>query len=201
VALRAQEPGIGVVLSYVVRHDVVVPGARVPGEDPPREVGERDVGITLNPPVVGEGVVVPLLRIGNGVVLERSAGGDREHIAHAGPVVHLERHVRGDARHLVLPPSADEALIPRLTRKQHADATVGVDPQKCDVGVLGCPEEDADGHAGHDGILAAVRPDGDGGTMDGGGEQETEETRAREHGFLHEVGSRSHANTRPARAG
>ena len=105
----------------------------------------------------------------DGVVDEGVGRRDGEDVSLAGVIVDIEGGPVRAVQDLVVAAAAGEVVFPRLTRKQHAYAAIGVDAQDRDVGVLVGAEVDAHGLSGARRIVAAVGPHLDAGAVDTAG--------------------------------
>jgi len=164
VAVVAQEPGIVVVLLHVIRRDVVIPITVAVGHDALCQVGEGDVRIAAYPPV-GDQPIIPVVLALDAVVLERVGGGDGKQVADTRIIIDGEGVAVVSALHLVVATAAGEIVLPRLARKQHAHAAVGIDAQDGYKGIPIGAEMHTDGLAAGVGAVTAVGPDLDAGTI------------------------------------
>src|SRR5262245_49108436 len=136
VAVVAQEPRIVVMTLDVVRHDVVIPVGVAFRNDPLCEIGERDVRISAHA-TVRDYAVIPMIARLDLVIHEGIGRGHRKQIAHAGLVVDRKGFaVELIAVYFEIATAAGEVVLPRLARKQDANAPVSIDAENRDVGVL-----------------------------------------------------------------
>jgi len=169
VAVIAQEPRIVIMPLDIIRHDVIIPIDIAFWLNALRQIGHRDVGIAADT-AVRDYAVVPVL-VGRYVIVpEGISGRDGKQIADARIIIDR----KGFAAQLVavdleLPAAAGEVVIPRFTRKQNADATIGVHTEDGDVGVLIELEVHPDAlAAGIDDVIAPVRGQLDTGSVNSG---------------------------------
>jgi len=133
VAVVAGEARIVVVLlDVILRHVVVVLAA---GSDLVGQVADRDIGITPNPPVVGDGAVVPMVTPGDGLEIEWVRRCHREDIADACIIGDPERRSPVPTEHLHPLAAPDPVVLPGIEREEQPEAPIGVDSHHSHVGV------------------------------------------------------------------
>ena len=156
-------------LSDVVRDDVVVPVGVSFRDDALREVGHRDIRVAPHA-AIGDDAIIPVVTALDLVVDEGICRRDTEQVADAGLVVDRKRIA---AQHptidLEIPTTTREVVFPRIAREKHPDATVGIDTEDRDVGVLIEAEVHPDAlTASKNGRVVPVGPDLDTRTVEAG---------------------------------
>src|SRR2546421_5436925 len=116
-------------------------------------------------PAVGDQPIIPVVLALDAVVHERVGRGDGEQVADTRIVIDGEGVAVVSALHLIVATAAGEIVLPRLARKQHAHAAVGIDAQDGYKSIPIGAEMDAHGLAAGVGVVAAIGPDLDAGAI------------------------------------